>query len=151
MTVLTRMCETAGFENVKTYIASGNVVFRSDSQESQVRSVLEDQLRQYSGRDVGVLVRTGDEIADTLARNPFVDAPGNRVMTLFVDGALPVDPLEGVTGLKDEQVRLGKRELFILYPEGMANTRLRIPGEKTGTARNMNTIAKLAQMLGALA
>ena len=151
MTVLARMCEAAGFEEVKTYIASGNVVFRSESQEDQVRSVLEDQLRGYAGRDVGVIVRTGDEIADTLARNPFADAPGNRVMALFVDGVLPVDPLEGVTGIRDEQVRLGRRELFVLYPEGMANTRLRIPGEKTGTARNMNTVAKLAEMATALA
>lgn len=151
MTVLARMCEAVGFEEVKTYIASGNVVFRSGSQEDQVRSVLEDHLRGYFGRDVGVLVRTGDEIADTVARNPFADAPGNRVMALFVDGVLPADPLEGVTGIKDEQVRLGRRELFVLYPDGMANTRLRIPGEKKGTARNMNTVAKLAKMVAALA
>ena len=151
MTVLAQMCQAVGFEEVKTYIASGNVVFRSEGREDQVRSVLQDQLRGYSGRDVGVIVRTDDEITDTLARNPFADAPGNRVMALFVDGALPVDPLEGVTGIKDEQVLLGKRELFVLYPDGMANTRLRIPGEKMGTARNMNTVAKLAEMVAALA
>jgi len=151
MTVLTQMCVAAGFKEVKTYIASGNVVFRSESKEDQVRSVLEDRLRLSSGRDVAVIVRTGDEIADTIARNPFADSPDNRVMALFVDGVLPVDPLEGVTGIKDEQVRLGKRELFVLYPEGMANTRLRIPSEKRGTARNMKTVAKLAEMVAALA
>ena len=150
MSVLAQMCEAAGFRDVKTYIASGNVVFRSESAEDQVRSVLDDHLRGYSGGNGGVIVRTGDEIADTLARNPFADAPGNRVLVLFVDGVLPADPLEGVTGINDEQVRLGRRELFILYPQGMANTRLRIPGERTGTARNMNTVAKLAEMVAAL-
>jgi uncharacterized protein (DUF1697 family) len=51
-----------------------------------------------------------------------------------------------VTGLTNEQVRLGRRALFVLYPDGMAKTRLRIPSEARGTARNMNTIAKLAEM-----
>ena len=37
------------------------------------------------------------------------------------------------------------------YPDGMATTRLRIPSEKRGTARNMNTVAKLTKMTAALA
>ena len=97
-----------------------------------------------------MVVRTASEIADVLARSPFKDAPGNRVMALFVDGPLPADPFEGVTGAKGEQIRLGKRELFVLYPSGMAASRLRIPSEKIGTARNMNTVAKLAEMAAEL-
>lgn len=151
MTALARMCEAIGFEKVKTYIASGNVVFQSGATEDQVRSALEDQLRAYAGKSVGVIVRTAAEMADTLAGNPFGDAAGNRVMVLFVDGALPADPLDGVTGRRNEEVRLGKRALFVLYPDGMANTRLRIPSQKHGTARNMNTVAKLAEMAAAIA
>ncbi|SEN77509.1 Uncharacterized conserved protein, DUF1697 family [Sphingomonas gellani] len=151
MTTLTRMCEAAGFEKVKTYIASGNVVFASNKSEAQVRSALEDQLHAHAGKRVGVIVRTAAEIAATLARNPFADQPGNRVMALFVDDKLPREPLEGVTGIKDEEVRLGKRELFVHYPDGMAKTRLKIPGERTGTARNMNTVAKLAELAAAIA
>jgi uncharacterized protein (DUF1697 family) len=93
MTALAQMCEAVGFEKVKTYIASGNVVFQTGRSEDQVRSVMEDQLQAYAGKSVGIIVRTAAEIADTLARNPFVGAPGNRVMPLFVDGALPSDPL----------------------------------------------------------
>lgn len=151
MTALAQMCEAVRFEKVKTYIASGNVVFQTGGSEDQVRAVMEDQLQAYVGKSVSVIVRTAAEIADTLARNPFVDAPGNRVMALFVDRVLPADPLDGVTGIKNEQVRLGKRELFVLYPDGMASSRLRIPSEKHGTARNMNTVAKLAEMAAALA
>ncbi len=151
MTTLAQMCEAVGFEKVRTYIASGNAVFRSGGSEAEVRSALESELYTYAGRNVGVIVRTASEIADTLARNPFVASPGNRVMALFVDGTLPADPIDGVTGLKNEQVRLGKRELFIFYPDGMGTTRLRIPSEKQGTARNMNTVAKLAEMAQAVA
>lgn len=150
MTTLRDLCEAAGFTEARTYIASGNVVFRSDGTEAQTRSALEDRIRVYAGKSVGVVVRTASEIADVLARNPFGDAPGNRVMALFVDGPLPGDPCDGATGAQDEQIRLGMRELFVLYPNGMAATRLRIPSETTGTARNMNTVAKLAEMAAAL-
>jgi len=151
MSTLTSLCEATGLTEVRTYIASGNVVFRSDRAEAEIRSALEDQLYAYAGKSVGVVVRAASEIADVLAHNPFVDAPGSRVMALFVDGQLPADPLDGVTGAKDERICLGKRELFVFYPNGMAATRLRIPSEKKGTARNMNTVAKLAEMAAALA
>ncbi len=151
MSLLTKLCKEAGLTDVRTYIASGNVVFRSNQTEPEIRLALEDQLHAYAGKSIGVLMRTAGEIADVLARNPFAGAPGNRVMALFVDGRLPADPLDGVTGAKDEQIRLGKRELFVLYPSGMAATRLRIPSEKIGTARNMNTLAKLAEMAVAFA
>lgn len=151
MATLTDMCETLGFGKVKTYIASGNVVFQSDGSEDRIRSALEEQLHAYAGKSVGVIVRTAAEIADTLARNPFADSPGNRVMALFVDGALSAASLDGITGITNEQVRLGARELFVLYPDGMANTRIRIPSAKHGTARNMNTVAKLAEMAAAVA
>ncbi|WP_062227410.1 DUF1697 domain-containing protein [Aureimonas frigidaquae] len=146
MAALAQMCQAAGFVSVRTYIASGNVVFQSDAPEDRVRSALEDRLQAYAGRQVGVIVRSAAEMADTLARNPFCDAPGNRVMALFVDGPLPVDPLEGVTGLRNEQLRVGRREMFVLYPDGMSGSRLRIPGAKHGTARNMKTVGKLAAM-----
>jgi hypothetical protein len=45
-----------------------------------------------------------------------------------------------------EQLRLGEREIYIFYGDGMADSRLRIPGGNAGTARNMNTIAKLVEI-----
>jgi uncharacterized protein (DUF1697 family) len=150
MAALAEMCEDAGFEAVRTYIASGHLLFRSEHTENQVRSALEGRLRDHAGKAVGVVVRTACEIADVLARNPFADAPGNHVAVLFTDAPLPHDAYDGVTGTKNEQVRLGKRELFVLYPDRMAATRLRIPCEKQGTARNMNTVAKLVALTAAL-
>lgn len=151
MATLTALCEAAGFTGVRTYIASGNAVFCADAAEGDVRSALEDRLRAHAGKGVGVVVRTASEITAVVSRNPFQDVPANRVMALFTDADLPADPFEGVTGARDEQIRLGARELFVLYPSGMAATRLRIPGAATGTARNMNTVAKLAQMAASLA
>jgi len=150
MPVLAGLCTDAGFGAVQTYIASGNVVFHSTGSEDAVRKALEARLDAYAGRRVGVLVRTAAEMADVLARNPFVAAPANRVMALFVDSPLPAAPLEGASGVGAEQVILGQREMFVFYPDGMARTRLRLPAEKHGTARTMNTVAKLAELSGAL-
>ena len=151
MTELKAMCEAAGFDQVRTYIASGNVVFTSDLPEDRVRAAIEAPLEAYAGKSVGVLVRTAAEMADTLARNPFADKPGNRTVALFVDGPLPPDALDAARNVKDEQIRLGKREIYIFYADGMADSRLVIPAAKAGTARNMNTVAKLAEMAAALA
>ena len=151
MTKLKAMCEAAGFDQVRTYIASGNVVFTSDLPEDRVRAAIEAPLEAYAGKSVGVLVRTAAEMADTLARNPFADKPGNRTVALFVDGPLPPDALDAARNVKDEQMRLGKREIYIFYADGMADSRLVIPAAKAGTARNMNTVAKLAEMAAALA
>ncbi|HTJ94401.1 MAG TPA: DUF1697 domain-containing protein [Pararobbsia sp.] len=150
MTELVEMCNAAGFTDVRTYIASGNVVFRSKLGEAKVRTTLEKSLHAYAGKPVGVIVRTASEMADVLEQNPFANEAGNRVAALFVDGTLPSDATQGTAGINDEQMRLGPRALYIYYPSGMGTSKLRIPSAKDGTARNMNTVAKLVEMADAL-
>jgi uncharacterized protein (DUF1697 family) len=150
MTELKAMCEAAGFDQVRTYIASGNVVFSSPKSEEAVRSAIEAKLEAYAGKPVGVMVRSAAEMAETLARNPFADRPGNRVVAIFVDGPIPDDALAAAKNVNGEEMRLGKREIYVFYGDGMADSRLSIPAAKAGTARNMNSIAKLADMAAAL-
>jgi len=141
------ICEAAGFRAVRTYIASGHVVFQTVRCEAKAKAALEAGLQAYTGKPVRVVMRTGAEMTKVLAQNPFPDAPGNRVMAIFLDDATSLATLTGVTGrAPDEALRLGRREIYICYGSGMAGSRLRIPAAKTGTARNMNTVAKLAAM-----
>lgn len=149
MAELTALCEAAGFGQVRTYIASGNVAFHADGTEDDIRSALQDRLHAHMRRAVGVIVRSAADMAEVVTSNPFPDRPGNRVMALFLDGDAR-DPLVGVTGLANEQLRPGRRVLYVWYPDGMAMTRLRIPAAKTGTARNMNTVGRLAAMAAAI-
>ncbi len=146
MADLQRLCPESGFICVRTFIASGNVVFETDGPEDLVRSALEARLHAHVGAPVGVILRTGAEMAGVVARNPFPDQPRDRVMALFTDGPLPGDVLEGAKGHKDERIVRGEREMFMFYPNGMATTRLSLPAGKIGTARNMNTVSKLADM-----
>ena len=150
MTELAAMCEKAGFAKVKTYIASGNVVFTSDKAESTVKAALEKAMHAYAGKPVGVMVRTAKEMAAVGKANPWPDAPGNRVTAIFLDEKPPRDALDHATGAKDEKMAPGAREIYVRYDDGMADSKLKIPAAKTGTARNMNTVAKLAEMAAAL-
>lgn len=148
MSDLKDICEELGFGAVRTYIASGNVVFESRKSEAAIKAALEKRLDAYAGKPVGVLVRTAAEMAQVLADNPFPKATLNRTMAVFLDRAPPADTLAGVRGQKDEEIRLGRREIYIHYGEGMGQSKLVIAAAKAGTARNMNTVAVLAKMAG---
>ena len=143
---LKEICVSLGFGSVRTYIASGNVVFVSLKSEAAVKAGLERRLETYAGKSVGVLVRTAAEMAQVLADNPFPDAAPNRTMAVFLDRAPPADTVAAVRGRNDEQIGLGRREIYIHYGDGMAKSKLVVPAAKTGTARNINTVAALAKM-----
>ena len=144
---LEALCRAAGLANVRTYIASGNVVFTSDAAEPELKAAMEARLLAHAGRRVGVLVRTAAEMAGLVAGNPFAHAPGNRVTAIFLDDRTRPDMLDGVIGrAPGETLVLGTREIYVHYGSGMATTKLRIPAAADGTARNMNTVARLAGM-----
>jgi uncharacterized protein (DUF1697 family) len=146
MSDLKQICEELGFGAVRTYIASGNVVFSSRKSEAAIKVALEKRLQAYAGKPVGVVVRSAAEMAEVLADNPFPKAAPNRTMAVFLDRAPPADTLAGIRGRRDEEIKLGRREIYIHYGAGMGKSKLVVPAAKTGTARNMNTVAKLARM-----
>lgn len=150
MAILKSSCERLGFTGVKTYLASGNVVFRSPEKEAVVKKALEDALAAYAGKPVGVVIRTGLEMAAVLEGNPFPDMPGNKTVAVFLDKAPAKNALDTVTNCVHEELRLGRREIYVYYADGIGEAKLRIPAAKQGTARNMNTIAKLAELAGAV-
>ena len=75
MSELKRLCEKAGFRNVRTYIASGNVVAERDGSEAEAKAALEAELRAYAGKPVGVIVRTAAEMAEGGRQQP-LSGPG---------------------------------------------------------------------------
>jgi uncharacterized protein (DUF1697 family) len=146
MSELKSMCEKLGFTKVQTYIASGNVLFESRKTEASVKAALEAALQKHAGKPVGVLVRTPAELAKVVEGNPFPKKPTNWTVAIFLDEPPPKDTLSTLRGVSGEEVRLGKREIYVHYGSGMARSKLKIPAGVAGTARNMNTIAKLAEL-----
>ena len=150
MTELRALCSGLGFAKVATYIQSGNVVFQTRSAEARVKAQLERALERHLGKPVGVMVRTREQLQAIVDKNPFTEVAPNRLLILFLDATPPEDGLKDVSAPGGEELRLLGRELFIHFPDGMGKSKLKVPFQKTGTGRNLNTTRKLLQMLDGL-
>lgn len=146
MSDLKSICERAKLRNARTYIASGNVLFESTRSEAAVQKTLEQLLFEHSGKPIDVVVRTGAEMAEVLEHNPFPHADARHTVAIFLDEPPPRTTLESITGRVDEEVCLGRREIYVRYGPNMGRSKLTIPAARHGTARNLNTVATLASM-----
>jgi uncharacterized protein (DUF1697 family) len=139
-------------EKARTYIASGNLLFLSNEPEETLRRMLEQRLKVHMSKDVRVMLRTPDELEAVLRDNPFADSPPRNVQVFFLNEPPPRDLLDTVRNCDDERIAAGAREVYVAYGEkGIGRSRLRIPAAESGTARNMNTVATLAELARELA
>lgn len=148
MADLKAIADELKLEKARTYIASGNLLFTSTKPEEQLRRMLEKELQAHMSKDVRVMLRTAEEMEALVKANPFTEQPGNRVQAFFMNDPPPRDLLETIRNrADDERIATGPREVFVAYGErGIGKSRLRIPAAEAGTARNMNTVAKLAEL-----
>ena len=147
MAELKKIAEGLGLGSPRTFIASGNLLFTSNKSEAQVKRALEQALEEHMGKPVAVMVRSAAEMAAVAKANPFRDAPGRRVLVTFLPESPPGNALDEAKGLDGERLALGKREIYVDYcGRLLGRSKLRIPAAAAGTARNMNSVAKLAEM-----
>lgn len=144
---LRSMCERRGFSNPKTLLASGNVVVETDQAPETVRETMEAELEDYAGKPVGVFVLDLQWMADIQKQHPFGDHAPSQCGILFVDEMPDQSELATAKGLKDEVLTPGANVLYVLFPSGMGKSKLVIPGSKSGTMRNLNTVNKLVELL----
>ncbi len=147
MARLKAICEKAGLISVRTFIASGNVMFESAASEEELIRLLESALETSEGRRIPVIIRQSPELKKIVSRNPFPDANPAQVGVMLFAKPVPKDLMEGVVISGPEQVKISGREIFIHYPLGMGRSKLKIPAQD-GTVRNINTIRKLAELFG---
>ena len=147
MSELKAMGEACGFRSVRTFIASGNLLFESDDGEAVVQAKVEKKLEAFFGKHVPVFVRTATEMAAVAANNPFGDEPSNRVVAHFIAEPPKQSMIDAATGLNGERMALGAREIYIFYGEGMGTSKLKLPVFRAGTARNMNSVTKIAGLM----
>lgn len=160
MEALRAMCESAGLCDVKTYVQSGNIVFRSDEPNpARLAKKIGDALERKFGVRPEVILRTTSEMRGVIARNPFARRRGiepNKLQVMFLSSELPADAREAAVAIKvgPEEVHCNGRELYIYFPEGMGQSKLPPKLAKvlknSGTTRNWNTVTKLLQMAEAL-
>lgn len=151
MADLANACSELGFQEVKTYIQSGNVVFRATQSTAAVREKLEASLARMMGKPVNVIVRTASEMRNVLEGNPFPSATPAKIGVLFLSEGEPEPLLRTVSAPGGEELRRGDKVLYIYYPDGMGKSKLKLPALRgPATMRNINTVAKLVQMAEAI-
>ena len=138
-----------GYEDVRTVLASGNVIFTGP--KAKAREKLETAIAERFGFQVDVVLRTMAELHAVVADEPFGEEIENdtRYFVVFLPSAPDVSSLDGQDFAPDKFVAKG-REIYAWCPDGMQNSRLMKalgkPGMgPTATVRNMATVKKLLE------
>jgi uncharacterized protein (DUF1697 family) len=155
MARLRKLFEVLGFFDVKTFIASGNVIFDSPAEDTRkLEQRIEDHLRESLGYEVATFVRSASELADISRHQPFdpldLDAEGASLFITFLHAAPTAQAQEKLMTLRNEvdDFRVHGREVYWLCRKKMSESSF--SGallEKTmgmpATMRNATTIKKL--------
>lgn len=148
MNELSEICAGIGFEEVRTYIQSGNVIFKSELPENKLKEKLEKALFKKKGKEIPVAIRSAAQLKTILSRNPFPKANPSRVGVLILPKSVPKNLPEEIAISGSEEVIPARREIYIHYPDGMGRSKLKLPGSvKEGTMRNINTLTRLAGLM----
>ena len=147
---LREMGEACGFGNCRTFINSGNLLFSSNLGEATVKKRLEQKVAEHFGKPFPVYIRSAGEMAEAVESNPFTDDKPSRVMAHFVDEAVTQKMLEEARDIRGERLALGPRLIYVSYGEGIGKSKLKLPAVKHGTARNMNSVARMAELLAGM-
>ncbi len=151
---LRELLSAAGLDDVRTHLASGNVVARAGTvadDADAIGAAVRDVVRSGLGVDVPVVVRTGADLAGIVAADPFPGADPSRTAVAFasptLDGAA-VAALR-VRATDTESVEVAGGEVWLSMPDGMARTKLLTVSPPAGvvvTVRSVRTVRKLAEM-----
>jgi len=146
MAELKALCEDLGFAAVTTYIQSGNVLFRSDLSKATAAQTLDAALARILGKPPGVTIRDRKELEAVVAANPFPEAKPNYLMISFLNEPAPAGALDRLVAPDGERAHVSGREIYVHYPNGSGRSRFVLPAIRHATARNMNTVVKLAEL-----
>jgi uncharacterized protein (DUF1697 family) len=153
MSGLKSLFKSLGFENVVTYIQSGNVVFRSPAGDAQALAVgIEERIAEVFGVSATVLLRTPAELGEIAGSNPFVSrkADLSKLHVVFLDGPPAADAVAELDPKRSppDEFSVRGREIYLHLPNGAGRTKLTIDyfERRLGvraTARNWRTLTKL--------
>jgi uncharacterized protein (DUF1697 family) len=148
-----------GFDDVRTLLNSGNLVFRGKSKTGpELEALLETEFAKRAGRPTEFFVRTAEEWKSIIARNPMTNEarrdPGHLLLVVLKrePSNQEVDALRAAI-VGPEVVKADGKQAYIYYPAGVGQSKLtaKLIEKKLGspgTGRNWNTVLKLAAMVG---
>ena len=153
MADLRSIVESLGHADVETYLQSGNVVFTPKRRTRDIALSLSTAIRDATGLDVPVVIRTGAELARVVESNPYpVDDP-TRVVVAFLGDAVDLGGLAlgDLSSYLPDELTISGRELYVSVPNGQARSKLMEALTKrslptTLTVRNWRTVEALADL-----
>jgi uncharacterized protein (DUF1697 family) len=149
MTDLKRMFESAGLENVQTYIQSGNVIFETGEDIDAVKKRIERQLEGAAGYKIHFFVRTMRELQSIVSKSPFTAKANEMVYVAFLDQKPDPKSQQALLDLKNEadDFAVKGREAYHLRRDreksALAKTSIEKILKSPATLRNMTTLAKM--------
>lgn len=155
MPALRAALTAAGFEDVRTYVNSGNVIVRSNhTKPDDVSAAVRRVVAECSDVDTPVLVRTYDQLAAILAWNPFPDAAASRpnlVMVLHLDAEPTPERVRDLldANVAPDEIAARGREVVVAYEKSSQRSPTEKPLKRLGvtmTARNWRTLTALARL-----
>jgi uncharacterized protein (DUF1697 family) len=147
MSELRELAADLGFAGAQTVLQSGNIVFRSDVTGTKLERMLETETRKRLGLETDFIVRTARQWNEIVAGNPFpTEAKKDPAHLLVMACKEAVTKNLKISGARREVLRPREREIYIYYPDGVGRSRLRV--DVRGTARNWNTVLRLAALAG---
>ena len=143
-----------GYDGVRTYIQSGNLLCTTSAAPARVARDLERGIAERCGVETGVMVRTRAQLAEVVDRSPYL-ARGEdpkHLHVVFTTGRARV-PLADLERYAPEEVQAVGSELHLLLPGGVGRSKLAADLAKAskgqpGTMRSWNTVTRLLAMAG---
>jgi len=154
MNDLKDLYSSLGFQNVRTYIQSGNVVFNfPDIERSDLERMIVDAIKKRFDLDIDVINRTSEEIRSVLNNKPISCEDESKLYVTFLREKvedLDLLELEKVKGTREE-FHLSGSEIYLMYPDGIGRTKLNNSYierklKVQATTRNWRTVKKLNEM-----
>ena len=155
MAELRELFTKAGCADVRTYIQSGNVVFRAtDEEHEELAARLADEIEEARGFRPGILLLTRDDLDAAAEANPFPEAASEpKTLHLWFLAHEPADPdLDTLDDLRvaTERYELHRSVLYLWAPDGFGRSKLAGRAERAvgveATARNWRTVEKLREL-----
>jgi uncharacterized protein (DUF1697 family) len=150
------LCAELAFENVATYVQSGNIVFEAEGSSSDCTRAIEQKLAGETRLPVSVIVRTPAELGAIIRRNPFLKEKGidrSRLHVTFLADATGKGRLPKLSAIKAgaDQFRVSGKEVYLHCPNGygiskLSNSAIEKALSVRATTRNWNTVNKLYEM-----
>jgi uncharacterized protein (DUF1697 family) len=151
MPKLREVLKEAGYEDVQTYVQSGNVVLSTSKTAQQTARAVEKLIKENFGLEVPVIVRTKRELSAVVKRNPLEGAAteAKRYQVTFFEAKPDAKLIRKLNELATAEEKLAHsgREVYAWHPKGVARSKLWVQLARTGgTSRNWTTVTKLLEL-----